>query len=124
MHLNNTGVERIAAPWNGRRPFRCGGRAFRSAEVASSIFTSRDPFEGMAEQPYSQHPYQYALSDPVLYGDPSGRWCVQVPWTNIQVGTTCADGAFISGSIGPDIFGGAGTAGGSAPPLVPVGGGD
>ncbi|MFL5804699.1 MAG: hypothetical protein ACJ8CR_23520 [Roseiflexaceae bacterium] len=74
MHLNNTGVERIAAPWNGRRPFRCGGRAFRSAEFASGIFTSRDSFPGFAEQPYSMHPYQYGLSDPVLNRDPSGQY--------------------------------------------------
>jgi hypothetical protein len=28
----------------------------------------------MAEQPYSQHPYQYGLSDPVLNTDPTGRY--------------------------------------------------
>jgi RHS repeat-associated protein len=36
-------------------------------------FTARDPFEGFAEQPYSLHPYQYGLSDPVLMTDPTGR---------------------------------------------------
>jgi RHS repeat-associated protein len=38
-------------------------------------FTAVDPFAGLAEQPYSQHPYQYAYSNPVLYTDPSGQ-CV------------------------------------------------
>ncbi len=32
-------------------------------------FTARDPFQGDPEQPYSQHPYQYGLSDPVRMVD-------------------------------------------------------
>jgi RHS repeat-associated protein len=36
-------------------------------------FTSRDPFSGFAEQPYSLHPYQYGYSNPVFNLDPSGR---------------------------------------------------
>jgi RHS repeat-associated protein len=40
-------------------------------------FRSVDPFAGVAEQPYSLHPYAYAFSDPVLNTDPSGQ-CV--PW--------------------------------------------
>jgi RHS repeat-associated protein len=36
-------------------------------------FTSRDPFGGFDEQPYSQHPYQYAYSNPTLYTDPTGQ---------------------------------------------------
>jgi RHS repeat-associated protein len=35
--------------------------------------TSVDPFAGFAEQPYSQHPYQYAYSNPVVWTDPSGQ---------------------------------------------------
>lgn len=37
-------------------------------------FTSRDPFAGFATLPYSQHPYQYAYSNPVLLTDPSGKF--------------------------------------------------
>jgi RHS repeat-associated protein len=36
-------------------------------------FHARDPFEGWAETPYSQHFYQYAYSNPVNWTDPSGR---------------------------------------------------
>jgi RHS repeat-associated protein len=39
----------------------------------SGQFTSRDPFAGMLETPYSLHPYQYAYSNPVLWTDPSGE---------------------------------------------------
>jgi RHS repeat-associated protein len=39
----------------------------------NGTFTARDPFEGYAELPYSQHPYQYAYSNPVLHTDPSGK---------------------------------------------------
>jgi RHS repeat-associated protein len=35
-------------------------------------FVTRDPFVGYPEQPYSQHPYAYGYSDPVLRTDPSG----------------------------------------------------
>jgi RHS repeat-associated protein len=38
-------------------------------------FHARDPFEGWAETPYSQHFYQYAYSNPVNWTDPSGQ-CV------------------------------------------------
>ncbi|MCG8349504.1 MAG: RHS repeat-associated core domain-containing protein, partial [Chloroflexales bacterium] len=37
-------------------------------------FTSRDPFAGFAETPYSLHPYQYAYSNPALWTDPSGLY--------------------------------------------------
>jgi RHS repeat-associated protein len=39
----------------------------------NGTFTSKDPFEGYPQQPYSLHPYQYAYSNPVLWTDPSGR---------------------------------------------------
>jgi RHS repeat-associated protein len=40
---------------------------------ATGTFTSRDPFPGRLETPYSQHPYQYAYSAPMTWTDPSGR---------------------------------------------------
>jgi hypothetical protein len=39
----------------------------------NGTFTAVDPFAGLAEQPYSQHPYQYAYANPVLHTDPSGQ---------------------------------------------------
>jgi len=41
--------------------------------VGNGAFSSRDPFAGMAEQPYSLHSYQYAYSNPILWADPTGR---------------------------------------------------
>jgi RHS repeat-associated protein len=41
--------------------------------AGSGTFTSRDPFAGYAQQPYSLHPYQYAYSDPLRWTDPSGE---------------------------------------------------
>jgi RHS repeat-associated protein len=45
--------------------------------TGSGMFTSVDPFAGFAAQPYSQHPYQYAYSNPVRWTDPSGQIPVQ-----------------------------------------------
>ncbi|NJK81531.1 MAG: hypothetical protein HC914_17275 [Chloroflexaceae bacterium] len=42
-------------------------------DPASGTFLSRDPFAGFAQQPYSQHPYQYAYSNPARWTDPSGN---------------------------------------------------
>ena len=36
-------------------------------------FGSRDPFEGMAQTPYSMMPYQYAYAAPTVWTDPSGN---------------------------------------------------
>jgi RHS repeat-associated protein len=41
--------------------------------AGSGTFTSRDPFAGYTQQPYSLHPYQYAYSDPLRWTDSSGR---------------------------------------------------
>src|SRR5262249_52985128 len=57
--------------------------------AASGTFTSRDSFAGFAQTPYSLHPYQYGYSNPVRYGDPSGRWCVDLEGTDYDFGTTC-----------------------------------
>ncbi|NTU85720.1 MAG: RHS repeat-associated core domain-containing protein, partial [Chloroflexales bacterium] len=78
--------------------------------AGSGTFTSRDPFAGWAEQPYSLqyyqssrwqtssagtsradipytlHPYAYALSTPVLYTDPSGLCIFAVVDTLICLG--------------------------------------
>ncbi len=40
---------------------------------ATGTLLGRDPFAGYAEQPYSQHPFQYAYADPVSNTDPSGK---------------------------------------------------
>jgi RHS repeat-associated protein len=44
----------------------------------NGTFTSRDPFAGFPELPYSLHAYQYAYSNPVRWTDPSGE-CVPYP---------------------------------------------
>ena len=48
-------------------------------DPGQSTFTSRDPFVGFPETPYSLHPYQYAYSNPVLWTDPSGRIAIVIP---------------------------------------------
>ena len=37
-------------------------------------FLTADPFEGVSSRPVTQHGYQYASNEPVLYIDPSGRF--------------------------------------------------
>jgi RHS repeat-associated protein len=58
LHDETLGLVHLRARWYNTR---------------NGTFTSRDPFEGFAEQPYSQHPYQYAYSNPVVWTDPSGK---------------------------------------------------
>ena len=54
---------------------------------STGTFTSRDPFAGFDNLPYSLHPYQYAYSNPVLLTDPSGQVAV------------CGAGAFLPGPV-------------------------
>lgn len=46
----------------------------RDYDPRSGRFLSRDPFEGDEEQPESQHPYQFAYGNPMVYRDPSGLY--------------------------------------------------
>ena len=48
---------------------------------AVGTFTAVDPFKGFPEIPYSQHLYQYAYANPILYVDPSGLCIGQCPPT-------------------------------------------
>jgi RHS repeat-associated protein len=45
-------------------------------DPATGRFLTRDPFPGLAVLPSTQHPYVYALNNPVLYTDPSGEFIV------------------------------------------------
>jgi RHS repeat-associated protein len=45
-------------------------------DPATSRFLTRDPFPGLVMLPSTQHPYVYALNNPVLYTDPSGEFIV------------------------------------------------
>jgi RHS repeat-associated protein len=60
LHDGAAGLVHLRARWYNTR---------------AGTLTSVDPFAGFAEQPYSQHPYQYAYSNPIIWTDPSG-WCV------------------------------------------------
>ena len=39
----------------------------------------RDPFDGFANMPYSQHLYQYGYSSPIMNTDPTGKWVQCLP---------------------------------------------
>lgn len=45
----------------------------RYYDPSTGRFLSRDSFPGFDSIPQSLHPYQYALNNPVLYTDPSGK---------------------------------------------------
>jgi RHS repeat-associated protein len=62
LHDGAAGLVNLRARWYNTR---------------AGTFTAVDPFVGFAAQPYSQHPYQYAYSNPVRWTDPSGQ-CVFV----------------------------------------------
>jgi RHS repeat-associated protein len=57
---------------------------------SQGTLTSRDPFAGFPETPYSLHPYQYAYSDPVRFTDPSGL-CVAYGNNDCALITTWAE---------------------------------
>jgi RHS repeat-associated protein len=83
-------------------------------------FTSRDPFAGFPEMPYSLHAYQYAYSAPTMWTDPSGE-CV------LPDGTPCSrpgDGALPCGVPGQPPCGvPTPTALPPSPPHAPLGSG-
>jgi RHS repeat-associated protein len=58
VHDSDAGLVNLRARWYDTR---------------RGTFLTVDPFAGFAEQPYSQHPYQYAYANPVLWTDPSGQ---------------------------------------------------
>jgi RHS repeat-associated protein len=74
----------------------------------AGTFTAVDPFAGFAAQPYSQHPYQYAYSNPVVWTDPSG----QVVDPGEGGGESCSPGWFRS--AGQCVPGGPGGGGGGS----------
>jgi RHS repeat-associated protein len=47
-------------------------------DPTSGTLLGRDPFAGSQKSPYSLHDYQYGLSNPVRYTDPSGRCATDV----------------------------------------------
>ncbi len=57
----------------------------RDYDPKSGRFLSRDPFEGDEEQPESQHPYQFAYGNPMVYRDPSGLFGISVSEVNITL---------------------------------------
>jgi RHS repeat-associated protein len=68
----------LSAPFGFTGELHSAGQVYLRARwyaPGNGTFTSRDPFAGFAEMPYSLHAYQYAYSDPVRWTDPSGR-CV------------------------------------------------
>jgi RHS repeat-associated protein len=54
-------------------------------DSATGRFTSRDPFQGFVGLPQTQHPYVYALNNPVNHTDPSGEF-VDTIWDIFMVG--------------------------------------
>ncbi len=54
-------------------------------------FTTQDPFDGWLTIPYSQHPYQYGYSSPLLYTDPTGRQVCSMGWNNPLEALNCVD---------------------------------
>jgi len=72
------GVPTVGTP----QPFGFTGELHSAGQVylrarwyapGQGTFTSRDPFAGFPEMPYSLHAYQYAYSNPVRWTDPSGE---------------------------------------------------
>jgi RHS repeat-associated protein len=64
------------------QPFGFTGEVHNAGQVylrarwyapGNGTFTSRDPFAGWAERPYSLHPYQYGYSNPLRWTDASGK---------------------------------------------------
>ncbi len=58
-HDSATGLQYLRARWY---------------QPATGRFTQVDPFPGVLSLPATQHPYQYALNNPLRYTDPSGEF--------------------------------------------------
>ena len=55
-------------------------------DPATGRFTQVDPFPGLLSLPTTQHPYAYALNNPLRYTDPSGRIPPQLALSLIAAG--------------------------------------
>gem|GEM_PF-3891141 len=78
MQYDPWGVPTAGTP----QPFGFTGELHSAGQVylrarwyapGQGTFTSRDPFAGFPEMPYSLHAYQYAYSNPVRWTDPTGE---------------------------------------------------
>ncbi len=54
-------------------------------DPSTGRFTTRDPFQGLAGYPQTQHAYVYSLNNPINVTDPSGEF-VETPWDVLMVG--------------------------------------
>ncbi|MCG8348461.1 MAG: hypothetical protein MI924_11875, partial [Chloroflexales bacterium] len=72
-------------------------------DPGSGTLTTRDPFAGRAETPYSLHPYQYAYSNPIHYSDATGKFACIIALNNSLAGVGGSDEPlyvnFCAGSI-------------------------
>jgi len=78
-HDSATGLQYLRARWY---------------QPATGRFTQVDPFPGVLSLPATQHPYQYALNNPLRYTDPSGESVL------LSVLMAVGIGAVIGGAVG------------------------
>jgi RHS repeat-associated protein len=80
--------------------YHLGARYF-DPEVAR--FITRDPFPGLAAQPATLHPYQYALNNPVNVIDPNGEFGMVSISISISIVSTLSSIAFSSYKTGKSV---------------------
>jgi RHS repeat-associated protein len=88
--LAQTGTSGTEYGYTGERFDEATGLVYLRARYYNpnlKIFMSRDPFQGWARFPASQHPYSYAYNNPVNLTDPGGEnpaalaGCWILPWS-------------------------------------------
>jgi RHS repeat-associated protein len=53
-------------------------------DPSAGVFTARDPWAGCPRTPYSQHPYQYGYSNPIMNVDPTGECVISLYYWEIE----------------------------------------
>jgi RHS repeat-associated protein len=105
--LGNVQYDPWGVPTAGTpQPFGFTGEVHSAGQVylrarwyapGQGTFTSRDPFAGFAEMPYSLHAYQYGYSNPVFNTDPTGKQCegAGCPHPILQMEEVNIDGVWV-----------------------------
>jgi len=76
-----SGNSTIDFQFKGEQPSADTGLTFMRAryyDPSTGRFISRDPVEGVLNNPQSQNGYSYAHNDPINKADPSGLWYIDV----------------------------------------------
>jgi len=108
----------LSAPFGFTGELHSAGQVYLRARwyaPGQGTFTSRDPFAGFPEMPYSLHAYQYGYSNSVVFTDPTGT----IVCAGVCIGLLVTGGVIILAAVTHEATRSTQMAVGTMPPLDP-----